>query len=222
MRSFVLRKGRITQAQQTALDTLLPKYRIAPGEKITAGDAGFSSSAPLWLEIGFGNGDMLLNLASAMPDINFIGAEVHPPGVGRLLLNVDKEALRNVRVVDRDAVQFIEEQVADGALDRVLLFFPDPWHKKRHHKRRIVNEAFAGLLSRKLSPGGVFHAATDWQEYAEHMLEVLDAHPKLENSAGRGSYSPTPDYRIQTRFEHRGRALGHGVWDLIYRRIADE
>ena len=159
---------------------------------------------------------MLTNLAVSKPELNFIGAEVHRPGVGRLLINIETHSMTNVRIVADDAVQFLTQQIADHSLERVLLMFPDPWHKKRHHKRRIVNKDFADLLVKKLVPGGVFHAATDWQEYAEHMSEVLEPHAGFSNLSGCELYSPPPDYRIETRFEKRGKDLGHGVWDLIY------
>ncbi len=213
----MLRGGRITGAQSAALDCLLGDYLVAEVKKVAARRKnGFAVVAPLWLEIGFGNGDMLAGLATSMPEINFIGAEVHRPGVGRLLQNLRNNDIRNVRVVTDDAVDFLTDRVADGAFDRVLLMFPDPWHKKRHHKRRIVNPDFADLVATKLAPGGVFHAATDSRGYAEHMLGVLDAHPRWANLRGAGQYSPPPDYRIETRFERRGRDLGHEVWDLLY------
>ncbi len=222
IRSFVLRRGRVTEAQNAALNTLLGEYVVPAATKIVGwGKNGFAAVAPLWLEIGFGNGDMLVRLATSMPAVNFIGVEVYRAGVGRLLQNLQKNDIRNVRVVIDDAVVFLTEQIADGALDQVLLLFPDPWHKKRHRKRRIVNAEFTELLVARLAPGGVFHAATDSQNYARHMLEVLDRHPMLVNLGGTGRYSPSPDYRIETRFEQRGRALGHGVWDLLYQRTGD-
>jgi tRNA (guanine-N7-)-methyltransferase len=218
----VLRKGRVTQGQNTALNTLLGDFIVPAGEIIVGREkSGFAAAAPLWLEIGFGNGDMLMSLATSMPAVNFIGVEVYRTGVGRLLQNLQKNDVRNVRVVIDDAVVFLTEQIAEGALDQVLLMFPDPWHKTRHHKRRIVNAEFADLLVARLAPGGIFHAATDSQSYARTMLKVLDKQPGLINLGGTGQYSPSPDYRIETRFEQRGRALGHGVWDLIYRRAGD-
>ena len=197
----------------------MPAYQLDAQQTVSVDRAsGFERIGPLWLEIGFGNGDVLINLAHHNPEINFIGAEVHPPGVGRVLNAVHNNGSSNVRLVDRDAVAFLSQQVDDGALQRVLLFFPDPWHKKRHHKRRIVNVEFAELVAAKLQPGGVFHAATDWREYAEHMLAVLDACPQLHNQAGDGNYAHKPHYRVETRFERRGQQLGHGVWDLLYQR----
>ncbi|MEM7294230.1 MAG: tRNA (guanosine(46)-N7)-methyltransferase TrmB [Pseudomonadota bacterium] len=218
MRSFSLRQGRVTVAQRKAIETLLPQYRLRQDVTLPAGsDNGFSQSAPLWLEIGFGNGDLLLELGCQMPEINFIGAEVYPPGVGRLLQGLEQSQIGNVRIAMDDAFELLSNRVADRSLSRILLMFPDPWPKKRHHKRRIVNPAFADLLARKLTENGEFHAASDWEPYIEHMLEVLDAHPALENVAGKGNTSPAPAYRIATHFEQRGRALGHGVWDLLYR-----
>lgn len=209
-------------AQSAALNSLFADYRVPAAKKIVGQRKnGFAGVAPLWLEVGFGNGDMLVSLATSMPAVNFIGVEVYRAGVGRLLQNLQKNDIRNVRVVIDDALVFLTEQIADAALDQVLLLFPDPWQKKRHHKRRIVNAEFAELLVAKLAPGGVFHAATDSQNYATHMLEVLDRHPRLVNLGGAGQYSPRPDYRIETRFEQRGRALGHGVWDLLYQRTGD-
>lgn len=219
IRSYVLRRGRTTEAQNAALNCLLGEYSVPDGQCIVGGKKnGFASPAPLWLEVGFGNGDMLASLATCMPSINFIGAEVHRPGVGRLLQHLQKNAICNVRVVLDDAVDFLTDRVAEAALDRVLLFFPDPWHKTRHHKRRIVSLEFADLLATRLAPGGIFHSATDCGSYARHMLDVLDAHPLLHNLAGTGKYSARPEYRIETHFEQRGRALGHAVWDMLYRR----
>lgn len=188
--------------------------RVAPGDA-----NGFERPAPLWLEIGFGNGELLTHLATTMPGVNFIGSEVYPPGMGRLLRALKHNEIGHVQVVMDDAVTFLHTQVVDGALDRVLLMFPDPWPKKRHHKRRIVNAEFAALLARKLAVGGVFHAATDWEPYKEHMLEVLEACPQLRNMAGASECAQRPDYRTITHFENRGLKLGHGVWDLMYQRI---
>ena len=217
IRSFVLRAGRITAAQKRALEELLPRYGIpfAPGPLDL--DRAFGRSAPRVLEIGFGNGDTLVELAAAAPDRDFIGVEVHPPGVGHCLLEIESRGLRNVRVIAHDAVEVLSQQVAPAALDEVLLYFPDPWPKKRHHKRRIVQPAFAALVADRLKPGGAFRLATDWEPYAAWMLEVLSASPDLENAAADGGCIERPG-RSATRFENRGRRLGHAVFDLEFRR----
>ncbi len=220
IRSFVQRQGRITPSQQRALDELLPRFGLTYRAEVFDIPAIFGREAPLWLEIGFGSGDSLAEIAAAQPQVDFIGIEVHRPGVGKLLNSIQQRDLHNLRVVCHDAVEVLRDCIADAALDRLLLFFPDPWHKKRHHKRRIVNPQFAELVRRKLAVGGVWHLATDWQDYAEWMLEHLDAAPGLDNCAGPGQYSERPDYRPLTRFERRGMRLGHGVWDLLYRRCA--
>jgi len=220
IRSFVQRQGRITPSQQRALDELLPRFGLTYRAEVFDIPAIFGREAPLWLEIGFGSGDSLAEIAAARPQVDFIGIEVHRPGVGKLLNSIQQRDLHNLRVVCHDAVEVLRDCIADAALDRLLLFFPDPWHKKRHHKRRIVNPQFAELVRRKLAVGGVWHLATDWQDYAEWMLEHLDAAPGLDNCAGPGQYSERPDYRPLTRFERRGMRLGHGVWDLLYRRCA--
>ena len=218
IRSFVQRQGRITPSQQRALDELLPRHGLEYRADTFDIAAIFGREAPLWLEVGFGNGDSLAQIATAQPQIDFIGVEVHRPGVGKLLNSIEQRGLGNLRVVCHDAVEVLRDCLPDAALDRLLLFFPDPWHKKRHHKRRIVNAQFAELLRHKLAVGGVWHLATDWQEYAEWMLAHLDAAPGFENCAGRGQCSERPEYRPLTRFEQRGMRLGHGVWDLLYRR----
>lgn len=217
VRSFVRREGRITQSQQRALDELLPRFGV-PLDGMLDLDALFGRSAPRTLEIGFGNGVSLAQMAAIAPEQDFLGIEVHRPGVGHLLLEIERHALNNVRVICADAVEILEKHIPPASLDRVLLFFPDPWPKTRHHKRRILQPAFVALIHSRLKPGGVFHMATDWQHYAEQMLEVMDAAPGFRNSAGRGAYSPKPDYRPETKFERRGLRLGHGVWDLVFVR----
>ncbi len=157
-------------------------------------------------------------MAKAEPGTAFIGVEVHRPGVGRLLHEIERQRIDNVRVFNADAVEVLEKAIPDGSLDRVLVFFPDPWHKKRHHKRRLVNESFVETVKRKLKQGGILHLATDWENYAEHMLEVVEKNPAFRNLAGTGKFSPRPDYRPLTKFEQRGIRLGHGVWDLLYER----
>jgi len=178
----------------------------------------FGRKAPVTLEIGFGNGDTLALLAERNPDRNYFGIEVHRPGVGRLLRNIEKHGLDNLRVGNHDAVEVLKQQIPDASLDAVLLYFPDPWPKKRHHKRRIVQPEFAELIATKLAPGGRWHLATDWENYAEHMLEVLNACPELENLSPTGDWVERPPERPETHFERRGKRLGHQVWDLMFRR----
>lgn len=217
LRSFVRREGRITRSQQRALDELLPRFGV-PLDGVLDLDSIFGRHAPRTLEIGFGNGASLAQMASLAPEQDFLGIEVHRPGVGHLLLEIERYGLGNVRVICADAVEILERHIALGSLDRVLLFFPDPWPKTRHHKRRILQPAFVALIHDRLKPGGVFHMATDWQHYAEQMLEVMDVAPGFSNSAGRGQYAPKPEYRPETKFERRGLRLGHGVWDLVFIR----
>jgi tRNA (guanine-N7-)-methyltransferase len=220
VRSFVLRQGRLTAAQERAFIELWPRY----GVDWTAGTrldlAGlFGDDRPVALEIGFGNGDTLAAMAAADPLHNWLGVEVHAPGVGHLLLEIERLGLTNLRVVRRDAVELLDQGIAPGALARVQLFFPDPWPKTRHHKRRILSPAFVDLLARVLRPGGVFHAATDWVPYAEQMLAVLEGPgAPLENAAGAGRYAPRPSARPLTHFERRGERLGHQVRDLVFVR----
>jgi len=215
IRSYVLRAGRITEAQKRALAELLPRYGIpfAPGPVDL--DAAFGRRAPRVLEIGIGNGDTLVELATAMPGTDFIGAEVHPPGIGHCLLAVETRGLTNVRVVAHDAVELLEHMIPPATLDEVLLFFPDPWPKKRHHKRRILQPDFAALVASRLKPGGRFRLATDWEPYAAWMLEVLSASPDFTNAAPGGGCIERPE-RAATRFERRGRRLGHRVFDLEF------
>ena len=216
IRSFVLREGRLTPAQRRALDELLPRYGIQLQGTLDF-ETIFGRSAPLWLEIGFGNGEALRYMANAHPEVDFVGIEVHRPGVGRLLRAIDDDGITNVRVIQGDASEVLREHIAAATLARVLMFFPDPWPKKRHHKRRLVQPAFAREVARTLQPGGIVHLATDWKEYAWHMREVLDAASELENTA-RG-WAERPEYRPRTRFEERGEDRGHAVYDLLYRRV---
>jgi tRNA (guanine-N7-)-methyltransferase len=220
VRSFVRRQGRITAAQERALAALWPRFGVEPGDAALDLDALFGRQAPRVLEIGFGDGDNLLAMAEANPGTDYLGIEVHRPGVGRLLMHVGEKGLTNVRVMCTDAVEVLNRQIPDDALDAVLLFFPDPWHKKRHHKRRIVQPEFADLVRRKLVMGGRFHMATDWEDYACHMLAVMNAAPGFHNLSPQGDYVARPDYRILTKFERRGQRLGHGVWDLMFARDA--
>lgn len=220
VRSFVRRQGRITVAQERALAELWPRFGIEAGEALLDLDEVFGRKAPRVLEIGFGDGANLAAMAEAHPENDYLGIEVHRPGVGRLLMQVGEKGLANVRVMCTDAVEVLTRQIPDGALDAVLLFFPDPWHKTRHHKRRIVQPEFVELVRRKLVIGGRFHMATDWEDYARHMLEVMRAAPGYRNCSPQGDYVPRPDYRVLTKFERRGQRLGHGVWDLMFTRMS--
>ncbi len=220
IRSFVRREGRLTKGQQRALDELFPRYGISLQQGKLDFDVLFRRNAFRVLEIGFGNGASLAEMAMNHPENDYLGIEVHRPGVGNLLLQIEKQGLNNIRVSNDDAVEVLEQQISDATLDAVYLFFPDPWHKKKHHKRRIVQPTFVQLLRRKLKPGGIFHMATDWENYAEHMQEVMSAAEGFENLAGEGNYSPRPEYRPLTKFEQRGHRLGHGVWDLVFKKIA--
>ncbi|MEW6648511.1 MAG: tRNA (guanosine(46)-N7)-methyltransferase TrmB [Pseudomonadota bacterium] len=219
IRSYTLRQGRLTPAQQRAMDELFPRFGVPGGETPLDLATIFGRSAPRVLEIGFGNGDSLAAIAQAHPDNDYLGIEVHTPGVGHLLLRIEELALTNLRVMRDDAVEVLTRRIADASLDAVYLFFADPWPKKRHHKRRIVQEEFAQLLRRKLKIGGHFHMATDWEDYARHMLEVMNVAAGFRNTSPSGDYVPRPDYRPLTKFEQRGQRLGHGVWDLIFERI---
>lgn len=218
IRSFVLRQGRFTPAQQRAFDALWPRFGIDYTGARRDFDAVFGRSAPRILEIGFGNGEALRFSAARDPARDHIGIEVHAPGVGRLLNALGEDGSGNVRLYHHDAVEVLEHEIADGALDEIRVYFPDPWHKKRHNKRRLLNPDFAALLACKLRPGGRLHLATDWADYAEQMWDVLDATAGLRNGAGPRGHVPRPDWRPQTHFESRGQRLGHGVWDLLYVR----
>lgn len=218
IRSFVRREGRLTSAQERALDFLWPVYGIEFSDKTVDIAAIFGRSAPITLEIGFGNGASLTQMAAASPEQNFIGIEVHRPGVGNLLQQLEQVHLNNVRIICHDAVEVLEHMIPPGSLDRVQVFFPDPWPKKKHHKRRLIQSGFISLLASRIKPNGIFHLATDWENYAEQMLEVLTASPDFINTAPAGGYLSRPDFRPLTKFEQRGQRLGHGVWDLIFQR----
>ena len=215
IRSFVPRQGRITAGQEFALAHYWPDYGLEPSQHYDFTEV-FGREAPLVVEIGFGNGDSLAQMAASNPGNNYIGIEVHRPGVGHLLMKIKEANLANLRIYNYDAMEILEKYLPDNSLSGIHLFFPDPWPKKRHHKRRIVRPEFIKLLTRKLKVGGYFHAATDWQPYAEHMLDVLSAAHGLQNSSVTGDYCARPDYRPLTKFEQRGIRLGHGVWDLIF------
>jgi tRNA (guanine-N7-)-methyltransferase len=214
IKSFVLRAGRMGPGQVRALETLGPRYVIPFARQRFDPQAAFGRSAPLVLEIGFGMGDATAAIAQALPGIDFLGVEVHTPGVGALLKQIGEKEIANLRIVQHDAVEVLEHMVAPGSLAGVHVFFPDPWHKKKHNKRRLIQAPFVAKLAAHLAPGGYLHCATDWQPYAEQMLEVLSAEPALANTAD--GYAPTPAYRPLTKFENRGLKLGHGVWDLVF------
>jgi len=218
VRSFVLRQGRFTDAQQRAFDELWPRFGLDYAGTPRDFDAAFGRKAKRILEIGFGNGEALRYSAQHDPARDHIGIEVHAPGVGRLLNALADDDAGNARLYHHDAVEVLEHEIADGTLDEVRIYFPDPWHKKRHNKRRLVNPDFAALLVRKLAVDGRLHLATDWQDYAEQMWDVLDATAGIVNRAGLRGAVARPDWRPQTHFETRGQKLGHGVWDLLYDR----
>ena len=220
IRSFVRREGRLTKGQQRALDELFPRYGVNLQQGVVDLDILFGRHAPRILEIGFGNGVSLAEMAANHPENDYLGIEVHRPGVGNLLLQIEEQALNNIRVSNDDAVEVLAQQIPDASLDAVYLFFPDPWHKRKHHKRRIVQPAFVGLLHRKLIPGGLFHMATDWENYAEHMMAVMSSVDGFENTAGSGQYIARPEYRPLTKCEQRGHRLGHGVWDIVFKKVA--
>lgn len=218
VKSFVLRAGRMTEGQQKAMADVWPQMGLELKQGKLDLAKVFGREAPVVLEIGFGMGDSLVEMAKDQPEKNYIGIEVHRPGVGRLLSNAEKEGLGNIRVFCDDAIEVLAQCIPDGALDCIQLFFPDPWHKKRHHKRRIVQPEFAQTLRKKLKVGGVFHMATDWENYAEHMMEAMSAAEGYQNVAGDGQYSPQPEWRPVTKFQKRGERLGHGVWDLMFEK----
>jgi len=216
IRSFVLRQGRVSPAQQRSLDTLMPRYGIPYAAQSLDLDNAFGRSAPKILEIGFGMGEPTAKIALAHPQNDYLALEVHPPGVGSLLKQIDAQDIQNIRIIQHDAVEVLRDMVNDVTLDGVHIFFPDPWHKARHNKRRLIQTPFIAKLVQKIKPGGYIHVATDWQDYAEQVLAVLSAEPQLENTAS--GYSEKPAYRPLTKFENRGLKLGHGVWDLVFRR----
>lgn len=216
IRSYVLRQGRVSNAQQRAYAALMPRFGVAYTPGVIDLDRLFGRSAPRILEIGFGMGETTAEIARAHPETDYLGIEVHTPGVGSLLKRVDELGLTNVRVVQHDAVEVLTHMIAPASLDGVHIFFPDPWPKKRHHKRRLIQSAFAALVASRLKPGGYVHAATDWQEYAEQMLAAFRDEAGLENTAA--GFAQRPAYRPLTKFEHRGLKLGHGVWDVVFRK----
>ena len=218
IRSFVLRQGHMTAAQQRAIDSLWPQFGADYQAEAADLNALFGREAPKVLEIGFGMGTATTEIAKRLPEKDFLAIDVHGPGVGNLLKLVEEMQLTNIRVMRHDAVEVVENMLADESLDGIHIFFPDPWHKKRHHKRRLIQPPFVAKLLPKLKIGGYIHLATDWEEYAVQMLEVLNGFEQLKNTAA--DYAPTPDYRPETKFEARGKRLGHGVWDLVFTRMA--
>jgi tRNA (guanine-N7-)-methyltransferase len=224
IRSFVLRAGRVTVAQERALAELWPTYGLdfagGPIDLDVAFARGTPGPAARCLEIGFGSGEVIGALAQNNRDVDYLGIEVHRAGVGRLLLQASQAKLANLRVVCHDAVEVLRDAIPDECFDEILVFFPDPWHKKRHHKRRLIEPKFVELLAKKMRRGGVLRLGTDWQDYAEHMLAVCNAEPQLESLSPDGTYVARPDFRPPTRFERRGERLGHGVWDLAYAKRA--
>jgi tRNA (guanine-N7-)-methyltransferase len=217
IRSFVLRQGRMSPAQQRALDTLLPRWGIPFSSTPLDFAVVFGRRAPVVLEIGFGMGDTTAQIALAHPELDFVGVEVHAPGVGALLRRLDADGSANVRVIRHDAVEVVRDMIRPDSLAGIHVFFPDPWPKKRHHKRRLLQPAFVALLAARLARGGYLHVATDWEDYAEQILGVLSAEPRLANTVD--DYAPRPAYRPLTKFEQRGLRLGHGVRDLVFRRV---
>ena len=218
IRSFVLRQGRVSNAQRRAIETLMPRYGIAYSATTLDLDQVFGRAAPRVLEIGCGMGETTTAIAAANPATDYLGIEVHSPGVGSLLKMIDQQSLTNLRVIQHDAVEVLRSMLAPASLARTHIFFPDPWPKTRHHKRRLIQADFVALLASRMQPGAVLHLATDWQDYAAHMLEVLCASPALRNTAG--GYASRPAQRPMTKFEARGLKLGHQVWDLVFERTA--
>ncbi|MCW8825486.1 MAG: tRNA (guanosine(46)-N7)-methyltransferase TrmB [Gammaproteobacteria bacterium] len=218
IRSFVRREGRLTPAQQRAIDELWSSFGIDDDGIMLNFEAIFGRNAPITLEIGYGNGESLVQMAQAAPERDFVGIEVHRPGVGRLLHRIEELGLTNLKTLCADAVEVLKQQIPDESIDRVQLFFPDPWHKKRHHKRRIVSDEWLMLVRSKLLMGGTIHMATDWEHYAVQMLEDLSSAEGFENCADE-SFIPRPESRPLTKFEQRGLDRGHGVWDLLFRRV---
>ncbi|MFV9615493.1 MAG: tRNA (guanosine(46)-N7)-methyltransferase TrmB [Gammaproteobacteria bacterium] len=218
IKSFVLRQGRLTGAQQHALDKHWLTYGIDFSEQVLSFNKLFNKQNEVIVEIGFGNGESLLQQAKNQPETNFIGIEVHGPGVGHLIHLANSENIHNIKIIRHDAVEVLKHQLADNSLLQLQLFFPDPWHKKRHQKRRIINPAFIQLAHKKLKTGGFFHMATDWQHYAEQMLAEMDTAEGFLNTSGSGNYAKNQGARCESKFERRGLKLGHGVWDLIYEK----
>lgn len=219
IKSYVLREGRLTTGQERALRELWPVWGIEYEKKLLDPEKVYGrSDAPLTVEIGFGMGKSLVEMAGKAPERNFLGIEVHTPGIGACLADIRDSGITNLRVVHHDAVEVFADMIPDNSIDTLQLYFPDPWHKARHHKRRIVKPEFLDMIMPKLRQGGIIHMATDWENYAEQMLEVLSADERIENLSSDNTYVPRPDFRPLTKFELRGQRLGHGVWDLMFRK----
>ena len=219
IKSYVLREGRLTTGQERALRELWPVWGIEYADSLLDIDKTYGrGGAPLTVEIGFGMGKSLVEMAQKAPERNFLGIEVHTPGIGACLADIRDKGISNLRIAHHDAVEVFNNMIPDGSVDTLQLFFPDPWHKARHHKRRIVKPEFLDLIMPKLRRGGIIHMATDWENYAEQMLEVLSADDRIENLSADNTYVPRPDFRPLTKFELRGQRLGHGVWDLMFRK----
>ena len=219
IRSYVLRAGRMTGGQQRAFDDNWQRCGLTVSDELLDYRQAFGRDGPVVLEIGFGMGQSLVEMAAAAPDKNFIGVEVHRPGVGKLLHAMAESDVDNIRIYCHDAVEVLQRCIAPDSLDEVQIYFPDPWHKKRHNKRRLIQPGFVELLVTRMKPGGLLHVATDWENYAEQIMEVLSANAQLLNTAGTGNYVPRPAQRPLTKFERRGERLGHGVWDILFRRV---
>ena len=217
LKSFVIRSGRKTAGQQAAYDSLWPEVGLNAASPLSSSRRSDRTDAPLVIEVGFGMGQSLADMALAAPETDFVGIEVHPPGVGSLCLQIQTREILNIRIYQHDAVEVFETCVDDASVDRIQVYFPDPWHKKRHHKRRLIQPDFTAMLARKLKPDGLLHLATDWEHYAEQMYEVLAAEPSLVN-LGEDKFVERPEWRPETKFERRGQKLGHGVWDLLFQK----
>lgn len=219
IRSFVLRQGKITQGQSKALENWLPKFGIPYKSEIINLDDNFGREAPKIIEIGFGMGNATWQIAKNSSQNDYLGIEVHLPGVGALLMHIEEQDIQNLRIVRHDAVEVLKNMIADNSIDGFHIYFPDPWHKKRHHKRRIIQSPFVKLLSTKLKTGGYIHLATDWEDYAHWMLDILNEEKTLQNTSPTNDYVERPEYRPITKFETRGIKLGHGIWDMIFKKI---
>jgi len=217
IRSYVVRGGRLTPSQEQAINTLWPVYGLEKDQGLIKREDVFERSAELVFEIGFGMGDSLVAMAAEHPERDYIGIDVHPPGIGTILREIKIADLKNLRVMQGDAMEVLQICFEDNELDRVQIFFPDPWHKKRHHKRRMIQPAFVSELAAKMRSGGILHLATDWENYAEQMMEVMSASEQFRNLAGEGNFAEDHE-RVETKFERRGRRLGHGVWDLLFEK----